>query len=131
MYIPLNMDSWLHLVRSIQNINQINVLWCLIRYSSSLTLHAHVKTCVLSPAFCVELLNISRVINFYLQFWRVCACIFLKNVCACMNTHFTSTLKTTRVYSHARDTSRVYFVIHLTCTLDIGTHGRRQKLAMH
>ena len=46
-----------------------------------------------------------------------------------MNTHFTSTLKTARVHSHARDTSGVYFAIHLTCTLGIGTHGRWQKLS--
>ena len=46
-----------------------------------------------------------------------------------MNTNFTSTLKTLRVHSHARDTSQVYFVMHLMCALDIGTHGRRQKYA--
>ena len=94
-----------------------------IRYSSSLTLHTHVKTRVLSPAFCMELLNISRVFNFYSQFWRARA-FFSKNVRACMNTHFTSTLKTARVHSHTRDTSRVYFVMYLACTLDIGMHGR-------
>ena len=35
----------------------------------------------------------------------------------------------TSIHSHARDTSRVYFVIHLTCIIDIGMHGRQQKLA--
>ena len=94
-----------------------------IQYSSSLTLHSHVKTRVLSPAFCVELLNISRVFDFYLQFWHVCACIFLKNICACMNTHFTSTLKTAQVHSHSRNTSRVYFVMHLTCTCTRHRHA--------
>ena len=93
------------------------------QYSSSLTLHSHVKTRVFSPAFCVESLNISR----FTRNFGVRACAFsLRNVRACMNTHFTSTLKTARVHSHARATSQVYFVIHLTCTLDIGTHGRRQ-----
>ena len=58
----------------------------LIRYSSSLTLHSYVKTHVLSPAFCVELLNISQVIMFYSQFWHVHACIFFKK-CTCVHEH--------------------------------------------
>ena len=55
-------------------------------YSSSLTLHSHVKSRVLSPAFCVELLNISQVINIYLQFCRACVCIFFKE-CTCVHEH--------------------------------------------
>ena len=73
------------------------------------------------------------ITEYFLSIWLllailVCArAFFLKNVLACMNTHFTSTLITARVHLHTRDTSRVYFVMHLTCTLDIGTHGRRQN----
>ena len=57
-----------------------------IRYSSSLTLHSHVKTHVLSPAFCVELLNISRVFDFYSQFWCARACIFFEKY-TCVHEH--------------------------------------------
>ena len=57
-------------------------------------------------SFYVELLNISRVIKFYSQFWCARACAFSsRNIRACMNTHFTSTLRTARVHSHARATS--------------------------
>ena len=96
-----------------------------IQYSSTLTLHSHVNTRVFSPAFCMKLLNISRVINFYSQFWHAHVCIFFEK---CTYVHeyilYEYTDKcTSRVHSHARDTSRVYFVIiHLTCALGIYRH---------
>ena len=91
----------------------------------SLTLHSHVKTRMFSPTFCMELLNIFQVINFYSQFWRVRACIFFEK-CMCMHEHTLHeyTQNCTSTHSHARDTSRVYFVIHLMCTVDIVMHGR-------
>ena len=57
-----------------------------LRYSSSLTLHSHVKTCVRSPDFCVELLNISRVFDIYSQFWHAHACIFFEKS-TCVHQH--------------------------------------------
>ena len=57
-----------------------------LRYISSLTLHSHVKTHMLSPAFCVELLNTSGVINIYSQFWHAHAYIFFKK-CMCVHEH--------------------------------------------
>ena len=62
-------------------------LYIYIWYSSSLTLHSHVKTHGLSPAFCMELLNISQVINFYLKFWCARACLSSRNVCTCVHKH--------------------------------------------
>ena len=101
----------------------------MIWYSSTLTLHSHIKTHVFSLAFCMELLNISRVINFYSQFWCAHMCIFFEQ-CMCMHEYtlyeYTEHC-TSRVHLHTRDTSRVHFVIHLTCTLGIGTHSRQQK----
>ena len=64
---------------------------CNLLYSLILTWHSCVMNTCVFTSFCMKSLNISQVINFYLQIWPVHSC---SNIHAFMNTHIMSTLTT-------------------------------------